>query len=187
MKKAMYYSIFLSITAMLVTAVAFIGWNITQPIIEANRIEKINTNIALLYDPEEGFTRNEDQQDNAYQQNDYKVISDIYEVLDADGNLHVLIYDVTSQGRNGPVNALVAVNPYTDMVEAVTYYEHTETPNIGEKYTREDEISKLIGQTVDNKVVVDVIADASTTWIAIDDMFNEIVRHYREKEVHIDG
>ncbi len=187
MKKALYYSIFLSVTAMLVTAVAFIGWNITEPIIAQNRIEKINNNIALLYNPEDGYSRNESQTENAYRQNDYKVINDIYEVLDSDGNLHVLIYDVTAQGRNDKVNALIAVNPYTDEVEAVTYYEHAETPNIGAKYTEDEEISKLLGQSVAIDVEVDVIADASTTWLAIEEMFNTIEQHYREQEVHIDG
>jgi Na+-transporting NADH:ubiquinone oxidoreductase subunit C len=171
---------------MLVTLIAFVGWNITEPIISANRSEKIDNNIALLYSPEEGFQKNENQTNNAYRQNDYKVISDIYEVLDEEGNLHVLIYDVKAQGRNGDVSALVAVNPYTDLVEAVTYYEHTETPNIGEKYTREENISKLLGQNVSVDVQIDVIADASTTWIAIEEMFNTIETHYREQGVHLD-
>ena len=185
MLKAMYYAAFLSISAMLVTLVAFVGWNITEPIIEQNRIEKIESNIARLYSPEEGYTRNENQADNAYQEKDYKAITAVYEVLDSDGNLHVLIYDVSAQGRNGDVNALIAVNPYTDLVEAVTYYQHTETPNIGEKYTRDEEISKLLGQDVSSDVTVDVIADASTTWLAIEEMFNTIEQHYAEQEVHI--
>ena len=79
---------------------------------------------------------------------------------------------------------LIAVDPYTDVVMAVTFYNHIETPNIGEKYTRDDEISKLLGQSISN-VVIDVIADASTTWSAIENMFNEVEKHYAEQEVHI--
>lgn len=187
--KPMFYAIYLAVLGMMVTAVAFLGFNLTEPIIEANRVESINNNIALIYNPDEGYTRNEAQLDNAYQEKrkGYEAITAIYEVLDSDGNLHALVYNCTSQGRNGMVSALIAINPYTDEVEAVVYYDHSETPNIGEKYTREDEISKLLGQSVAVDVEVDVIANASTTWIAIEDMFNTIEKHYSEQEVHIDG
>lgn len=187
MKKALFFALYLSVLGMIVTVVASLGYDLTAPIIEANKIQTIEDNIAILYSPEDGYTRNENQADNAYRQLNYDVILDIYEVLDADGKLHVLIYNVTAQGRNGMVSALIAINPYNDQVEAVTYYDHGETPNIGEKYTRDDEISKLIGQTVSTDVEVDVIANASTTWLAIEAMFNEIELHYRQEEVHIDG
>ena len=89
---------------------------------------------------------------------------------------------------------MIAVDPYTDVVMAVTFYNHIETPNIGEKYTRDDFIlgdeklnyQGLVGQSVDY-VDVDVIAGASTTWIAVRDMFDILTVHYEEQEVHIDG
>ena len=187
--KPLYYAIYLAVLGMIVTLVAFVGYNFTEPIIVENRNNKINNNIALIYSPEEGYSRNEDQVENAYQEKrkGYEAISAVYEVLDSDGNLHALIYNCSSQGRNGMVSVLVAVNPYTDTVEAVVYYDHAETPNIGEKYTREEEVSKLIGQTVSTDVTIDVISGASTTWIAIEDVFNTIEKHYAEQEVHIDG
>jgi len=184
MKKAVYFAVFLSVTAMLVTAIAFLGYSITAPTIEQNRIDSINKNIAILYSAEDGLISNSDLPENAYQEKDYKLISAVYEVLDSTGKIHAIIYNVSAQGRNGLVYALIAVNPYTDTVEAVTYYKHGETPNIGEKYTRDDEISKLLGQSISN-VVIDVIADASTTWSAIENMFNEVEKHYAEQEVHI--
>mgnify|MGYP002640916259 FL=1 len=186
-RKTLYFGAYLAILGMLVTTIAYIGYEITNPVIERNRIQKIEDNIAILYSPEDGYGKNPDQEPNSYRQLNYDVILDIYEVLDSEGELHVLIYNVTAQGRNGMVSALIAVNPYTDQVEAVTYYDHGETPNIGEKYTREDEISKLIGQTVSTDVEVDVIANASTTWLAIEAMFNEIETHYAQEGVHIDG
>ena len=185
-KQSLYFAFFLGVTTMLVTGFAYIGYNYTAPFIEANRIQKIEDSIELLYSKDDGYERNEFQEPNAYLQLNYDIINDIYEVLDDDGDLHVLIYDVTAQGRNGMVSALIAIDPYTDTVEAVTYYDHGETPNIGEKYTREDEIAKLLGQSISN-VEVDVIANASTTWIAIEDMFNEIELHFVQEEVHIDG
>jgi len=185
--RVLYFAVYLSVLGMLVTGVAALGYNATAQRIEDNKNQTIEDNIALLYSPEDGFTRNVNQIDNKYLQSQYDLINDIYEVLDSEGKLHVIIYNVSAQGRNGLVSALVAVNPYTDLVEAVTYYDHSETPNIGEKYTREDEISKLIGQSVATNVEVDVIANASTTWLAIEAMFNEIETHYREQGVHIDG
>jgi len=186
MKKTLYFAAFLSVTAMLVTAIAYLGFNLTEPIIAKNTIEKINTNIAILYSPEEGYSRNVDQTDNFYQEKNYKSISDVWEVLDGDGNIYVILYNISAQGRNGLVYALIAVDPYSDTIVAVNYYSHGETPNIGEKYTREDAIELLLDQPVDN-VVVDVIAGASTTWVAIDTMFKDIAIHYNQEEVHING
>lgn len=186
MKKILYFAVFLSVTSMLITAIAYIGYNWTEPIIVQNRIDSIEKNIAILFDPDDGYTRNSEQLENSYLEKNYKSISEIYEVLDQDGEIFVLIYNISAQGRNGIIDALIAIDPYTDIVVAVTYYSHTETPNIGEKYTRDEEIIKLIGQSVDN-VEVDVIAGASTTWIAIVTMFDDIKTHYNAEEVHIDG
>jgi len=185
--KVVYFAFYLAVLGMLVTSVAAIGYNATAPKIEQNKIDTINSNIALLYSSEDGYTRNENQIDNKYLQSQYDLINDIYEVLDSDGNLFVVIYNVSAQGRNGMVSALVAINPYADTVEAVTYYDHSETPNLGEKYTREEEINKLIGQSVAEDVYVDLISSASVTWGAIEAMFNEIETHYAEQGVHIDG
>ena len=189
MKKTLYFAFFLTVTAALVTAIAYWGYNLTNPYIIENRNTKITESIALLYSAEEGYTKNDDQPINSYQELDRKysgVITGIYEVLDSDSEIHAIIYNVKAQGRNGLVNALISIDPYNDTVMAVTYYEHGETPNLGELYTEEDEINKLIGQTIPD-VTVDVIAGASTTWIAIDEMFRMISTHYVAEEVHIDG
>lgn len=186
MKKTLYYAVFLSVTAMLVTAIAYLGYNLTAPIIEQNRIDKIESTIAILFNPEDGYTRNVVQLENSYQEKNYKAISEVYEVLDSDGDVYALVYDISAQGRNGIIEALIAIDPYTDTIIAVTYYNHIETPNIGEKYTRDEEIIKLIGQSVDT-VEVDGITGASTTLVAIISMFEEIKLHYNAEEVHIDG
>lgn len=193
MKKILYYAVFLMVTSALVTGVAYLGYNLTIDRINENRIQKIEENIALLYSPDDGYSRNEEQSDNAYNEKNRKYtdnpsgnISGIYEVFDSDRNLVAVIYNVNAQGRNGIVNALISVDPYTDTVVGVTYYEHTETPNLGEKYTREDAIVKLIDQSI-SSVEVDLIAGATTTWGAINDMFNIISIHYEDEEVHING
>jgi len=187
MKKTLYFAFFLSVTAMLVTAIAYLGYNITAPVIEANTITKINENIALLFDPEDGYVRNDNQLDNSYQEdnnNVYREVSSIYEVLDSNGDLYVLIYDMAVQGRNDIIHCLVAVDPKTDTIVAINYYDHGETPNIGEKYTREEEYSKLIGQSVES-VQVDAISGATTTWNALNTMFEKLKIHYNA-EVSID-
>lgn len=186
MKKTLYFAFFLSVTAMLVTSIAYAGYSWAEPLIAANRIETIDNNIAILFSAEDGYVRNEDQLVNTYLEKNYKPINEIYEVLDSEGEIYVLIYNVSVQGRNGIIDALVAVNPYNDTIVAVSYYSHTETPNIGEVYTRDEEIIKLIGQPLAD-VEVDVISGASTTWAAIVTMFEDIKLHYNAEEVHIDG
>ena len=185
MKKTIYFAVYLAVLGMLVTAVAYLGYNYTQPIIEANTNQKIADNIALLFDPAEGYTKNDDQQPNKYRQDssEYSAISDIYEVLDSEGELYALIYDMAVQGRNDVIHALIAVDPYTETIIGVTYYDHAETPNIGEKYTRPEEIEKLIGQPVSD-VEVDLLVGATTTWNALETMYDKLYEHYN-KEVNI--
>lgn len=189
MLKSLYFAGYLAVLGVIVTVIAYVGFNITNPVIIRNRNEKIENNIAILYSADDGYSRNEDQLDNAYQQDrkGYEAILDIYEVLDGNGELHALIYNCSAQGKNGMVSALIAINPYTDKIEAVTYYDHSETPNIGERYTRDEEIEKLIGQSVAIDVEVDAILNATTTWRAIEAIFNTLESHYSEQEVHIDG
>lgn len=188
MNKTLYFAVFLSVTAMLVTAIAYAGYSWAEPIIAQNRIDSIEENIGILFSAEDGYSRNSDQLENSYLEKNYKAITEIYEVLDSDGNIYVLIYNVTVQGRNGMIDALVAVDPYIDKVVALTYYSHTETPNIGEIYTREEEINKLIGQSILEVTVDDLTgASAGTTKAAIITMFDEILIHYNAEEVHIDG
>ena len=193
MKKTIYFAVFLMVTAVLVTSIAYLGFQITDPIIQENRAKKITDNIALLYSPDDGYSKNDSQLDNTYNEKNRKYtdnpsgnISGIYEVLDTSGELVAIIYNVNSQGRNGIVNALIAVDPRLDTVVGVTYYEHGETPNLGERYTREEEYSKLLGQVV-GSVSVDQISGATTTWNAINDMFSIINYHYQDEEVHING
>ena len=193
MKKILYFAVFLMVTSGLVTGIAYLGYTFTAPIIEKNRNEKIANNIALLYSPDDGYAKNDDQAENFYNEkkrvytdNGSGNISGIYEVLDANNVLIAIIYNVNAQGRNGLVNALVAVDPYLDTVIAVTYYEHGETPNLGERYTREEEAIKLVGQTI-GIVEVDAISGATVTWGAINDMFDIIDTHYSNEEVHING
>ena len=186
MKKTVYFAFFLMMTGILVSAIAYGGYEFTKPIIDANTADRIDESISLLYSADDGFKRNDKQEINKYQELSEDNITGVYEVLDDNGDIYAIIYNVNAQGRNGLVFALVAVDPFTNTVVGVTYYDHAETPNLGERYTRDEEIVKLIGQSIDD-VTVDVIAGASTTWGAIDKMFNEIERHYIEQEVHIDG
>jgi Na+-transporting NADH:ubiquinone oxidoreductase subunit C len=89
-------------------------------------------------------------------------------------------------GRNGTINALVAVDPYSDTVIGAVYYNHSETPGKGALYGEEDEIAKIIGDSV-LLVEFDVKASVSTTYNALRVMYDAIAEHYTSEEVHIDG
>ena len=186
--KTLYFALFLFLTVVFVTVVAYVGYNFTNPIIEANRQQQIEDNIALLFSAEDGFVPNNELDDNSkYAVKNYKQITAIYEVLNSEGEVHAVIYNVWAQGRNDKVNALIAVDPYKDAVIGVVYYKHGETPNIGEKHTREEAIANLLGQSVVTGVEVDEIAGASVTWQAIVNIFGFVNEHYENEEVHIDG
>lgn len=185
MKKILHYAIFLSVTSFIVTLIAFIGFYGTKDRIKANRDEKITENIALLFSADEGYVKNDEQPLNAYRQDNYDMILDIYEVLDSNGNIHALIYDVKAPGRNGDIYALVAVDPYENKVVDMTYYSHVETPGRGELYTIDPYLSNMLNQEVTD-VELDLIAGATTTWIGIRAFLDEITDHY-EREVNIGG
>ena len=97
-----------------------------------------------------------------------------------------VIYDMQTAGRNGTINALVAVDPYSDTVIGAVYYNHSETPGKGALYGEEDEIAKIIGDSV-LLVEFDVKASVSTTYNALRVMYDAIAEHYTSEEVHIDG
>ena len=144
--KTLYFALFLFVTVVFVTVVGYIGFSITNPIIVQNNIDRINENIALLFSVEDGYISNETLDSNSkYAVKNYKHVTDIYEVLNSEGEVHAVIYNVWAQGRNDKVNVLIAIDPYTDTVVGVVYYKHGETPNIGEKHTREEAIEPLIG------------------------------------------
>ncbi len=186
--KTLYFAFFLFATVVIVTVIGYIGFSITNPIIEANNVKRIEDNIALLFSAEDGYTPFTELDSNSkYAVKNYKYIIDIYEVLNSEGEVHAVIYNVWAQGRNNKVNALIAIDPYTDTVVGVVYYKHGETPNIGEKHTRDEAIEPLIGQSLTGGVIVDEIAGATVTWGAINNIFSQVLTHYQDEEVHIDG
>jgi len=187
MGKILYFSVYLMILGMLVTAVAYVGYHYTEPIIVANTQAKITENIALLFNPDDGYHPNENQEDNKYHQNnsEYPAITDIYEVLDVNDDLFALVYDMQIQGRNDVIHALVAVELDTSTIVGVAYYQHAETPNLGARYMLEDEVNKLIGQSVSD-VQVDLLAGSTTTWTALETMYQKLYEHY-SKEVQVNG
>jgi len=187
MKQTIYFAVYLAILGALVTAIAYFGYSNLQPIIDANTQQKIDDNIALLFDPAD-YHQNPDFNTQSFNIDNpsYPLIDAIYQVLDSNDNTYAYIYDMHVQGRNDVIHALIAVDPYTDTILGVAYYQQSETPNIGEKYMRQDAIDTLIGQPVTN-VVVDAYAEATTTWNALNTMYTALADHYTKEGVHIDG
>jgi Na+-transporting NADH:ubiquinone oxidoreductase subunit C len=184
-KQPLYFAGYLAVLGMLVTGVAIFGYNTAAPVIEENRQDKIKTNVALLFSAEDGYVTNLDLPTNSYQQLNYDLVDEVYEVS-KDGKLYAIIYDMQTAGRNGTINALVAVDPYTDTIIGAVYYNHSETPGKGSVYADEPELSKIIGDSV-TQVEFDSIASVSTTYKALRVMYDAITEHYINEEVHIDG
>lgn len=185
MKQPLYFAGYLAVLGMMVTAVAIAGYNLAAPAIEANRQTKIRENVALLFAAEDGYVTNLELPTNSYQQLNYDLVDEVYEVS-KDGALYAVIYDMQTAGRNGTINALIAVDPYTDTIIGAVYYNHSETPGKGALYGEEEKIIEIIGDSVLN-VEFDVIASVSTTYNALDVMYDAIKEHYENEEVHIDG
>lgn len=185
MKQPLYFAGYLAVLGMLVTGVAIAGYNLAAPKIEENRQVKIRDNVALLFKAEDGFETNLELPTNSYQQLNYDLVDEVYEVY-KDGLLYAVIYDMQTAGRNGTINALVAVDPYTDTIIGAVYYNHSETPGKGAIYEEEDRINEIVGDNVSN-VEFDVIASVSTTYNALDKMYDAIKEHYENEGVHIDG
>ncbi len=188
-KKPLYFSLFLGVTVLIVTLVAYLGFSITNPIIEANNEQRIKDNIALLFDPEAGYYSN-DKLDAVvkYRTKDpaYTYVTDIYEVL-YEEEVYAVIYNVWEQGKNDKINALIAIDPYTDTVLGVVYYKHGETPNLGALYAEAESTDKIVGQVITDDIVVDQISGATVTWGALETMYEKVKQHYINEEVHIDG
>ena len=142
-KQPLYFAGYLAILGMVVTGVAIAGYNLAAPRIESNRQVKIRDNVALLFSAEDGYVTNLELPTNSYQQLNYDLVDEVYEVS-KDGLLYAVIYDMQTAGRNGTINALVAVDPYTDTIIGAVYYNHSETPGKGALYGEEEEISKII-------------------------------------------
>lgn len=184
-KQPLFFAAYLAILGMVVTSVAIAGYNLAAPRVKQNRIDKINETVALLFSVEDGYTTNLELGDNAYQKKNYDLVDDVYEVY-KDGSLYAVIYDMQTAGRNGVINALVAVDPYDDVIIGAVYYSHSETPGKGSLYADEPEISKIIGDSV-LQVEFDSISSVSTTYNALRVMYDAITEHYINEEVHIDG
>jgi len=185
MKQPLYFAGYLAVLGMLVTGIAIAGYNLAAPKIEENRQVKIRDNVALLFTAEDGFETNLELPTNSYQQLNYDLVDEVYEVY-KDGSLYAVIYDMQTAGRNGTINALVAVDPYTDIIIGAVYYNHSETPGKGSIYAEEERINEIVGDTVSD-VDFDVIASVSTTYNALDKMYAAIKEHYENEGVHIDG
>lgn len=184
-KQPLYFAGYLAALGMLVTGVAILGYNTAAPVIEQNRQEKIIENVSILFSKEDGFETNLELGDNAYQKKNYDLVDDVYEVY-KDGSLYAIIYDMQTAGRNGTINALVAVDPYEDVIIDAVYYNHAETPGKGSLYAEDPELSKVVGDDV-LQVEFDSIASVSTTYNALRIMYDAITEHYTNEEVHING
>jgi Na+-translocating ferredoxin:NAD+ oxidoreductase RnfG subunit len=181
--KVLKLALFLGILSVFITGVSIVAYSYTAPIIEQNKIDKINTAIALLFNPEE-YSRNETPRNYFVENYDY--ITGVYEVVDQEGELEAIIYDTSVYGKGGDILTLIAVDPFNDTIIDVVYYTHSETPGIGALYTEDEARLKLQGQSVDN-IYVDAIVGATITWTALDTMVQDVMLHYNQEGVHIDG
>jgi len=120
-----------------------------------------------------------------YNVGDYDTIMGVYEIIEnSDSSIAILIYDIVTEGRNGPIHVAIAVDPNTDTIVAYKVISQNETEGIGTLYAGENVINTIIGQTLPD-FDIDLIAGATVTWNALDLMVQDINSHYITENVSL--
>ncbi|MCF7929940.1 MAG: FMN-binding protein [Acholeplasmataceae bacterium] len=115
----------------------------------------------------------------------YDTIQGVYEIVSIDtSEIEVIIYDAITQGRNGPIHVVIAIDPYTDTIVGYVVVSQSETEGIGSLYTSTDVINTIINQDVDD-FNIDLIAGATVTWDAYDLMIQDVVDNYTNENVSL--
>ena len=115
----------------------------------------------------------------------YDTITGVYEIINIDdSSIEVLIYDILTEGRNGPMQIVIAVDPYIDTIVGYVVVSHSETEGIGSRYAEEGVINTIINQTVQN-FDIDVITGATETWDALDLIVQDVVANYTNEAVSL--
>lgn len=92
-----------------------------------------------------------------------------------EGDKHIgYAFMVTPEGFHGPVEIVLVIS-LEGKVEGMRVLKHTETPGLGAEAEKEPFWSQFTGKSVDSKVVVDAIANATITSDAIMDGVNKAV------------
>lgn len=159
-----------------------LAWNHYSPNIGVPKVDVLQY-FADSYDPElytQNLTPTRD-----YNAGAYDTIRGVYEILNNDDlSIEVLVYDIVTDGRNGPIHIVIAVDPYTDTIVNYIVVAQSETEGVGAVYSTQVVIDTIINQTVEN-FNIDLISGATITWDALELMIQDVVANYTNEEVSL--
>ncbi|MBU1093776.1 MAG: FMN-binding protein [Firmicutes bacterium] len=159
-----------------------LAWNHYSPNIGAPNVDVLQY-FSDTYDPElytQNLTPSRD-----YNVGAYDTITGVYEIVNNDDlSIEVLVYDTVTQGRNGPIHVVIAIDPYTDTIVGYVVVTQSETEGVGATYSTQDVIDTIINQKVEN-FSIDLITGATITWDALDLMIQDVIANYTNEEVSL--
>lgn len=134
-----------AITAVAALALAVIN-TITAPIIQVNNIEKTNVSMKNVMQTAEKFEKIELSEDTD------KIITEIYNAVDSDGNTVGACVCVSPNGYGGAIDMVVGVGN-DGKVTGVDIINQSETAGLGSKSTEPEFKDQYIGKGTITKVV----------------------------------
>ncbi len=163
----------LTVICLLITGALVATYQVTAPIIEANKAVG-NEELAVIL-PESGGAVSEIVADK---------LPDIQTILAAD-NGEGFIFTVVKKGFGGEIEALVGVNKKGE-VTGIKINEQSETPNLGTKALEEDHLSKFIGNSSitmsdeSGKTQIDAITGATVSSTAVFNIVDAALQQFQK-------
>lgn len=115
----------------------------------------------------------------------YDTILGVYEITkNADSSIAGIVYDTQTDGRNGPIHIVIAIDPYTDTIVGYVVVSHTETQGLGELYMEPAVVDTIINQKVQN-FNIDLISGATITWDALERIITDVTNNYTNENVSL--
>ncbi len=177
-KKSMNY-----LLVVLVLAVGIqLAWQHYGPMIGVPKVDVMQY-LTDTYDPA-NYTQNLTPTRD-YNVGQYQTIKGVYEILNnSDSSIAGIVYDIVTEGRNGPIHIVIAIDPYTDTIVNYVVVSQSETEGVGALYTEPNVINAIINEQISN-FNIDKIAGATITWDALEQMISDVVANYTNEGVSL--
>jgi Na+-translocating ferredoxin:NAD+ oxidoreductase RnfD subunit len=172
------YSVIYSFVILSFLVVAQLGWSYYGP-----QIGKPKVDVLQYFEAYETYTQRFTPS-RTYNSDAYDAIQDVYEIEDENQTLVLLAYNMIAEGFWGPINVIVVVDPYTDVI--VNYYVVRHEEVQGAAYFDEESVGAVLNQNVSTfDIPVDVSAGATGTFNALQEIVTDVVNHYTNEEVSL--
>ncbi|MGL4382311.1 MAG: FMN-binding protein [Bacilli bacterium] len=156
--KFIRYPLILFIICGLCAAIISSTNYITSPIIAQNSKDKLDANLATLYDNLDGYELLKSEKELAT-----PGLQSLFKLNLSDGTSR-FVYQTSNIGKNGPIISLIAFND--QKIDKIVNIEHKETKGIGSKVDNAEYLETITAQDL-NSLKVDTIAGATYSSTAL--------------------